>query len=98
MDTLLRSTLYTNSRKLLKYCSVISRVVRCKSKVKFLDLRDYCRYIQYFQIYIRTLLTSWQEYTAQREIYLRDLHVFIVETWPWVLFGESLHRCINILV
>jgi hypothetical protein len=31
-----------------------------------------------------------------RVLILRDftteLHVFIAATWPWVLFGESLHR------
>ena len=56
-----------NYRKLLQGISVISRVVRSSGRIKFLDLRAFCR----------------------------DLHIFIVETWPWVLFGESLHRLID---
>ena len=46
---------------------MISRVVSSSGRIKFLDLRAFCR----------------------------DLHIFIVETWPWVLFGESLHRLID---
>ena len=87
---------YAIPRNVPKDCFVISRVVRCKSKLKF--LQDYSRYqflylyLQHFHTYIHTLLTSWQIIKGHNKIYFRDLHVLIVETWRWVLFGESLHR------
>ena len=75
---------------------MISRVVRCKSKLKF--LQDYSMYLflylylQHFQTYIHTLLTSWKIINGHNKINFRDLYVLIVDTLRWVLFGESLHR------
>lgn len=77
-----------NFRRLLRDSSVAGRVISCHCRVKFLELRDFCRFSGMRCNTLDRICEAGALYSGCRE-----LHLFIVETWPWVLFGESLHRC-----
>lgn len=59
------------------------------------ELDNYRRLLQGIAVIGRVVSSSGRVKFLQLRSFSRDLHMFIVETWPWVLFGESLHRLVD---
>ena len=64
-----------------------------KNYFKVFQTVIYRRILQGFAVVGRVVSSRDRVKVLDLQKYCRDLHITITDTSPWVLFGESVHRC-----